>query len=72
MNQEATMEKTPKSAAEALEEFGAAADELFLAICKAFYIDRACEVLDSYIKSARVKIRDLKCKIPGGKYGKNL
>ena len=66
-----SMEKTPKSAAEALDEFGAAADELFLAICKAFYIDRAYEVLDSYIKSARVKIRDLKCKIPGGKYGKN-
>lgn len=37
------MEKTPKPAAEVLEEVGAAADELFLAICKAFYIDRACE-----------------------------
>ena len=59
-----SMDRTPKSAAEALDEFGAAADELFLAICKAFYIDRACDVLEGYIGKARAKIRGPDRKAP--------
>ena len=58
------MEKIPKSAAEELEEFRAAIDELFLAICKVFYIDRACDVLEGYIGKARAKIRGPDRKAP--------
>ena len=56
--------KIPKSAAEELEEFRVAIDELFLAICKAFYIDRACDVLEGYIGKARAKIRGPDRKAP--------
>jgi len=50
------MEKIPKSAAEQFEELKLASEELFLAICKAFYIDRTCDVLEVYIRKVRVKI----------------
>jgi len=59
-----TREKTPKSAAGELEEFRLASEDLFLAISKAFYIDRACGMLETYIGKVRAKIRGPDRKAP--------
>lgn len=59
-----TREKTQKSAAEELVEFRLASEDLFLAISKAFYIDRACGMLETYIGKVRAKIRGPDRKAP--------